>query len=91
MLGIGVALDPRLVRADAYGRAISLFGIRALAVEFHKLRVIYVGAKRALNRLQLCLVAVASQLDAICEPRLKIVHENDCGVTVATADEPRRD
>jgi hypothetical protein len=88
MLGIRVALDPRLVSTDAHRRAVPFLCFGALTVELHKLRVIHVGTKRALDRFQVCLVAIASQLDAVCESRLKIVHEDDCRVTAAPADEP---
>jgi hypothetical protein len=63
MLGIRVALDPRLVSTDAHRRAVPFLCFGALTVELHKLRVIHVGTKRAL-RFQVCLVAIASQLDA---------------------------
>jgi hypothetical protein len=36
-------------------------------------------------------VAVAGELDAVCQPGSKIVHEDDRGVAVSAADEPGRD
>jgi hypothetical protein len=36
------------VRANAHSRAVLFFGVRALAIERHKLCVIHVGTERAL-------------------------------------------
>ena len=87
---IRVAHNRVLDRADALGRAVAA---RASVVRGENLiqhRVVGVEIDH-LDGLQISLVAVCGELDAIGEPRLEIAHERYAGVLAAIADVPRND
>jgi len=87
---VRIAHDGLLDRADALGRAVTtgpriivrenLVQHRVVSVEIH-------------NRhgLQICLMAVRGELDAIGKPRLQVAHERNAGVLAAVANVPRHD
>ena len=55
------------------------------------MRIVDVGAERFLDRVQIGLVAVRRELDAVGKAVLHVVHEGQRIFAVATADQPRND
>lgn len=69
-LALGLALDFALSGAGADGRIATALCAprRRRAVQLHKLRIVHVGAERARDGLQVCLVAVRGQLRSVRQP-----------------------
>jgi hypothetical protein len=57
MLGIGIAFNAMLHRADAFGRAVATLPFRRLHLDQH--RVVDIRAECAFNSFQIGFVAVA--------------------------------
>lgn len=87
VLRFGVALDRLLPRAGALGRAVAALGaLGSGAVQLDQHRVIDIAAERALDRVEVSLVAVAGELHAVRQPLRQIIHERDGVVAVPAAD-----
>ena len=87
-LGSGSPSIRCLMGADAFGGAVAALGAlwrRTVNLDQHG--IVDIGAERAFDRLQIGLMTVARQLDAIGEPLRNIIHEPLRAFAVATADE----
>jgi hypothetical protein len=88
MVRVRLAFDPLVARTDAFRRALAaLERLWSIAIELHQRSVIDTGAKRALNRFEISLMAVARRLNAIGKARAKIVNKPRRALTVASANE----
>ena len=87
MLLVRGASDRHLATADVSGRGIATpHALRRLAVQLDQLGVVHVGAESILYRVQIRLVAVRGELDAIGEPRLQVADERHGVLAIAAAN-----
>lgn len=87
MTCIGSTFDPVPVGAIANWRTVAALAFGSLAIHLDQHRIINVRAKCVFNRLQICLVAVRCNLDAVGKAPRKIIRESNgrFGATVANA------
>jgi hypothetical protein len=92
VLHVGIAFDAILLDPDAFGRAVTTFGaLWRGPVNLIQHRVINIGPERAFNGLQIGLVAIRCELNAIGDARGHVFNEPFGALAIATADEMRND
>lgn len=72
------------------GGAVSTCRMRNLAIQLDELGVIDIGPETGLNRLQVCAMPVAGDLDPDSEPLREIAHKLGSRLAAAVADPPGR-
>jgi hypothetical protein len=90
VLRVGIPLNHLLASADALGRAAArCLALKGLAVELHQHAVIDVATEHALGALQMGIVAVAGEFEAITEAQPQVIHGTNGALAFTLANVPR--
>lgn len=85
---IGIATDSDTFGAKTLRRAVTALRFGSVAVNFHQLSKVYSRSESIGHGSQVHLVAIGSQLDAVCEPAFNVPKEFRCTPGVPRSYEP---
>lgn len=93
MLGVWFARDRSFYGTKAFSRRVTALTsrVRLFAVDFHKLRIINIVTERTGHANQVCLVAIAGQLNAVIEALAQIGKKFPRRLAATVANVPRGD